>query len=110
MSQRNEYDVTRFYKALNGRKCGMLEAVEWVFENMARPIEVIEASEPPGLKAIHLHGYAYENPEKFIEKFVPLLMPTQKQLEVSQRTKEDGRALSILDRMETEFYAERPAA
>lgn len=100
------FDMRRF-RGLKGRTAPIMQEVEWVKNNLGEDIESIAPDDPPSRFSLELLAQAKANKEWFMQVFVPKLLPKDRQIDVAERQKDDGRILSQLDELEAEFYVTR---
>lgn len=101
---RRKLNFEKFQKALEGREVTRDERLKWVEQNRLRPAESIQANEPPDLATVDLWELAQDDD---FWKSIFKTHTTKDAKETKSDIADDGRALTILDNIEKEFYAKR---
>jgi hypothetical protein len=107
---RDSNDLTRFRAALKGVEASFLKRISWVANNLGADLGDFGDDEPPDFASVKHLQWANQNEDLFRQLYDSKLMPSKAELESIERTKDDGRALTLIEGLEKEFYEKKDEA
>jgi hypothetical protein len=93
------------------KRCKPFDMIQWVFEHMGLPPNVIDPADVPSPGTLHYLKLCKDNPSSvgadFMKNLFPKTIPDKKQLEHDAKQRDDGRqVLNKLDAFDAEFEGE----
>lgn len=101
---RGRLDYQRLRVAIGERNCSKLELLDWTFNRIGYDPQEIPNDDWPSYGAVAFLVWANVHYEDFLALWAKTI-PTQAQLKLLDRPKDDGRVLGIMDMLDKEFYA-----
>lgn len=103
---RKDIDLSRFSEVLAAKKASTIVCIDWVFNRLGVDPRTLETSDPPSMGALSLLVWANANRDSFFTTIWAKTIPSKSQIEMQEKLRDDGRALTMLANLEESFYAE----